>query len=84
MVQHRQGEDVVSLNVYLNRDPEETTTTTTTVTGTVTTTTETAAGSAESTTQTSTAAFRNHFATGGTAQTSTTTCDSRHNGNADG
>ena len=67
------GEDVVSLNVYLNRDPEETTTTTT-VTGTVTTTTETAAGSAESTTQTSTAASaETTSATGGTAQTSTTT-----------
>ena len=67
------GEDVVSLNVYLNRDPEETATTTT-VTGTVTTTTETAAGSAESTTQTSTAASaETTSATGGTAQTSTTT-----------
>ena len=48
------GEDMASLNVFLNRDPEESTETTT-ATDLVTTTTETAV-STESTTQTSTSA----------------------------
>ena len=67
------GEDVASLNVYLNRNPEETTVTTT-ITSTTPTTTETTTVPTKPTTQTSAAtSTETTSATVSTSRTTTTT-----------
>ena len=67
------GEDAVSLNVYLNRNPEETTVTTT-ITSTTPTATETTTVPTKPTTQTSTAtSTETTSATVSTSRTTTTT-----------
>ena len=67
------GEDAASLNVYLNRNPEETTVTTT-ITSTTPTTTETTTVPTKPTTQTSTAtSTETTSATVSTSRTTTTT-----------